>query len=92
MSLALWALWSPGPCLDPAITSLRHPTPLLSEATHTDVPKVPGDTTRPVSHALPIAITWLTGWRGVAGTKRLIFREDHEGGVLRQAGPALSLC
>lgn len=37
-------------------------------------------------------MTGLMGWRGVAVTKRLIFSEDKERGMFRQAGPALSLC
>lgn len=46
----------------------------------------------PSQPSLPIAMTGLMGWRGVAVTKRLIFSEDKERGMFRQAGPALSLC
>lgn len=56
VSLVLQALWSPGLCLNPAIMSLQHPTPLVSEATamQTAVHKVPRDTTRPVNPPCPL--------------------------------------
>lgn len=74
MSLVLQALWSPGLCLNPAIVSLQHPTPLVSVRGYTySCSQGPLGHQAPSQHALPIAMTWLMGWRGVAVTKRLIF-------------------
>lgn len=75
MSLVLQALWSPGLCLNPAIMSLQHPTPLVSEArrTQTAVHKVPPGTPRAQSTLPAHCNDWANGLAGCGSHKKVNF-------------------